>query len=90
MLYWIGSCRYEQGRTEEAFAFFQRVYVLYEGYPEWTSKAYEGSVNCLRKLGRQEEVIKTLREMAGNAAVAATPEGLRAKAELDKLPGGNR
>ena len=90
VLYWIGSCRYEQGRTEEAFAFFQRVYVLYEGYPEWTSKAYEGSVNCLRKLGRQEEVIKTLREMAGNAAVAATPEGLRAKAELDKLPGGSR
>ncbi len=90
VLYWIGSCRYEQGRSEEAFAFFQRVYVLYEGYPEWTSKAYEGSVNCLRKLGRQEEVIKTLREMTGNAAVAATPEGRRAKAELDKLPGGNR
>lgn len=90
VLYWIGSCRYEQGRFEEAFAFFQRVYVLYEGYPEWTSKAYEGSVNCLRKLGRQEEVIKTLREMTGKAEVAATPEGLRAKAELDKLPEGSR
>ncbi len=90
VLYWTGVCRYEQGRSEEAFAFFQRVYVLYEGYPEWTSKAYESSVNCLRKLGRQEEVIKTLREMVGNAAVAATPEGRRAKAELDKLPGGSR
>jgi tetratricopeptide (TPR) repeat protein len=90
VLYWTGACRYEQGRLEEAFAFFQRVYVLYEGYPEWTSKAYEGSVNCLRKLGRQEEVIKTLREMVGNAAVAVTPEGLRAKAELAKLPEGSR
>jgi tetratricopeptide (TPR) repeat protein len=89
-LYWTGFCRYEQGRPEEAFAFFQRVYVLYDGYPEWASKAYEGSVNCLRKLGRQEEVVKTLREMVGNAAVAATPEGRRAKAELDKLPGGSR
>ncbi|MEI8205957.1 MAG: tetratricopeptide repeat protein [Kiritimatiellales bacterium] len=90
VLYWTGFCRYEQGRFEEAFAFFQRVYVLYEGYPEWTSKAYEGSVNCLRKLGRQEEVVKTLREMVGKAAVAATPEGRRAKVELDKLPGGSR
>jgi len=90
VLYWVGLCRYEQGRTEEAFAFFQRVYVLYDGYPEWTSKAYEGSVNCLRKLGRQEEVIKTLREMVGNAAVAATPEGRRARAELDNLPGASR
>lgn len=90
VLYWIGICRYEQGRFEEAFAFFQRVYVLYEGYPEWTSKAYEGSVNCLRKLGRQAEVVKTLREMVANAAVASTPEGRRAKTELDKLPEGSR
>jgi tetratricopeptide (TPR) repeat protein len=90
VIYWIGVCRYEQGRFEEAFAFFQRVYVLYEGYPEWASKAYEGSANCLRKLGRQEEVVKTLREMVSNEAVAATPEGRRAQAELSKLPEGSR
>jgi TolA-binding protein/predicted hydrocarbon binding protein len=90
VIYWIGMCRYEQGRFEEAFAFFQRVYVLYGGYAEWTSKAYEGSANCLRKLGRQPELVKTLKEMVGNAAVAATPEGRRAKAELSKLPEGSR
>ncbi|NOU35679.1 MAG: tetratricopeptide repeat protein [Kiritimatiellaceae bacterium] len=83
VIYWIGICRYEQGRFEEAFAFFQRVYVLYGGHTEWTSKAYEGSANCLRKLGRQPELIKTLKEMVSNAEVAATPEGRRAQAELE-------
>ena len=90
VLYWIGISKFEQGKTEEAFAYFQRVYVLYEGYPEWVAKAYEASVACLQKLERTDDVIKTWEEMVMNPSVAATPEGARAKAELDKLPGGRR
>ncbi|MFA5689631.1 MAG: tetratricopeptide repeat protein [Kiritimatiellales bacterium] len=90
VLYWIGMCKFEQGHTEEAFAYFQRVYVLYEGYPEWVAKAYEASVNCLQKLGRRTEVVKTWQEMAANPKVAEMPEGRRAQEELVKLPGGRR
>ena len=84
-LYWIGCCLESQEKTDEAFAFFQRVYVLYEGYTGWTAKAYAGSVRCLEKLGRRDDMIKTLREMLSNADVAVTPEGERARIMLSKL-----
>lgn len=84
-LYWIGICTYEQGRTEEAFAFFQRVYVLYGSYAEWVAKAYEGSLLCLEKMGRTDDIIRTCREMLANEALASTPEGRRAQARLTKL-----
>ena len=91
-LYWVGCCLEAQGKTGEAFAFFQRVYVLYEGYVEWTAKAYEGSIRCLEKLGRRDDMVKTLKEMLSNTDVAATPEGQRAQAMLNKLapPGGGK
>ncbi len=84
-LYWIGYCLELQGKSGEAFAFFQRVYVLYEGYAHWTAKAYEGSVRCLEKLGRRDDMLKTLREMLSKAEIAATPEGKQAQALLTKL-----
>ena len=91
-LYWIGCCLESQGKPDEAFAFFQRVYVLYEGYAEWSAQAYEGSIRCLEKLGRRDDMLKTLREMLSNADIAARPEGQRAQAMLNTLApskGGN-
>ncbi len=85
-LYWIGYCKAEQGDLEEACAFFQRVYVLYERYVEWTAKAYEGSLNCLQMMGgKKEDVIKTCREMLSKQEIASTPEGKRARTLLNKL-----
>jgi len=84
-LYWIGVCRDLQGRSEEAFAFFQRVYVLYEGYPEWAAKAYIGSVRSLEKLGRREDMIRTLRELISSEGLAGTPETQEARIWLSRL-----
>lgn len=85
-LYWIGICKFDQGDVKEAFAFFQRVYVMYEGYTEWVAKAYEGSILCLEKMGgRTEDIISTCEEMLSKEAIAATPEGVRARARLAKL-----
>jgi TolA-binding protein len=90
-LYWIGICLETQGKHGEAFAFFQRVYVLYEGYPEWTAKAYAGSVRSLEKLGRREDMIRTLQEMLANATLTTTPEGKEARIQLDRLvPAGGK
>ncbi len=80
-LYWIGVCKREQGEIEKAFAFFQRVYVLYKGQPEWVAKAYEASADCLQKLGRKDEAIQTWKEMVVDPVIQKTPEGMRA-AEL--------
>ena len=84
-LYWIGTCKVDQGNTEEAFAFFQRVYVMYEGYIEWAAKAYESSILCLEKMGRTDDIIRTCQEMLGKEEIAVTPEGLAARGRLEQL-----
>jgi TolA-binding protein len=84
-LYWIGVCKREQGGTEKAFAFFQRIYVLYQGHPEWVAKAYEASAQCLEKLGRTDEMIQTLQEMVATPSIQNTPEVQRAKETLLRL-----
>jgi len=85
-LYWIGFCKNKLGETEEAFAFFQRVYVLYEGYTDWAAKAYDASIECLKKMGgREADIIRTCQEMLANEKIVDTPEGKRAKALLKQL-----
>ncbi len=87
-LYWIGVCKREQGDVAKAFAFFQRIYVLYKGHPEWVAKAYEASVDCLQKLGRNEEAVQTWKEMVANPSIQNTPEGLRAAEALRRASEG--
>lgn len=87
-LYWTAVCKKSQGDTEKAFAYFQRVYVLYGQYPEWVARAYAGSVECLRELGRDEELVRTWREMVAIPEIAARPEGREAQAALDAWQGG--
>jgi tetratricopeptide (TPR) repeat protein len=85
-LYWTGICKMELGHVEEAFAYFQRIYVLYEDYTEWVAPAYAKSVECLRLIGgRSEDIINTYKEMAANEKVAATPEGKEAQRRLKLL-----
>ncbi len=84
-LYWIGVCKRDQGEIEKAFAFFQRVYVLYKSHPEWAAKAYEASIDCLQKLGRTAEVVQTWKEMVETPSIRNTPEGLRAAEALRRV-----
>ena len=85
-LYKLGRCTLEQGEAEKAFAFFQRVYVLYAHYGQWTVKAYLDSGHCLEKLGRLTEAYRTYEEMLATNDFAATPEGREAEARMKKLP----
>lgn len=81
-LYRIGALRLAQNRPEEAFAYFQRVYVLYSHYREWTAKSYWQSARCLELLGRRQDRINTLREMVGDAGLAEFEEYALAQAAL--------
>ncbi|MDZ8119763.1 tetratricopeptide repeat protein [Pontiella sp. NLcol2] len=88
-LYWSGICKMELGATDEAFAYFQRIYVLYEGYADWVAPAYLKSIQCMEALGGYEqEIVNTLREMLANERVAATPEGSDAAERLEALQAG--
>ncbi len=85
-LYGIGQCKMALDKFDEAFAFFQRIYVLYEGYTDWVAPAYLLSIECLEKLGgHEQDIIKTYQEMLAIEAVAATPEGRKARERLNDL-----
>jgi tetratricopeptide (TPR) repeat protein len=85
-LYCIGTSKLELGETEEAFAYFQRIYVLYEQYTEWVAPAYAKSIECLSRLGgRTQDIINTYEEMLANEQVAATPEGREAQIQFKAL-----
>jgi tetratricopeptide (TPR) repeat protein len=85
-LFCTGICKMELGDIEAAFAYFQRIYVLYEDYTEWVAPAYARSIDCLKQLGgHSEDIIKTYREMLANEKVAATPEGQKAREMLRRL-----
>ncbi|MBT8043190.1 MAG: tetratricopeptide repeat protein [Pontiella sp.] len=85
-LYYSGICKMKLGEVEEAFAFFQRIYVLYEEYLQWVAPAYAKSIECLELLGdREQDIINTIEEMLANEAVAATPEGASARKLLGEL-----
>ncbi|MAW40522.1 MAG: hypothetical protein CMF27_06350 [Kiritimatiellaceae bacterium] len=88
VLFWMGSCRMALGQWAEAFAYYQRIYVLYGGYPAWVAKAYIESMNCLEALGgREEELMQTCREMILIPALAFFPETDIARAWLERLSG---
>jgi tetratricopeptide (TPR) repeat protein len=88
VLFWMGSCRKALGQWEEAFAYYQRIYVLYGGYPAWVAKAYIESMNCLEILGeREEELLRTCREMISIPALASFPETEIARGWLERLGG---
>jgi TolA-binding protein len=84
-LYWIGMCHLEQDNSQEAFPFFQRVYVMYEAYPQWVAKAYLQSALCLEKLGQRDQAINTHREMLTKETLASTPELQQAREALQRL-----
>ncbi len=85
-LYCSGICKFELGEIEEAFAYFQRIYVLYEDYTRWVAPAYAKSIECLELLGGHEaDIIKTCKEMLANEAVADTPEGEAARKRLQEF-----
>ena len=84
----MGSCRQALGQWAEAFAYYQRIYVLYGGYPAWVAKAYMESMVCLEALGgREEELLQTCREMISIPALAAFPETDEARERLKQLSG---
>ncbi|AKJ64097.1 tetratricopeptide repeat protein [Kiritimatiella glycovorans] len=85
-LYWMGVSHFENGDVRKAFGFFQRVYVLYEAYPQWAARAYLKSARCLKIMGKQSEALATYREMLNKREVyAGLPEYEEALELRDEL-----
>ncbi len=86
-LFGIGESFRERGELENAFAYYQRVYVLYEGYPRWAARAYLQSAVCLEKLLRHDEAIATYREMLSKEFLTEFKESKQARDALNRLGG---
>ncbi len=84
-LYFIGECLKDQGKEKEAYAFFQRIYVLYPHYKEWTAKAYLRCAEISEKLGMKDDAVRTLGEMLANQSLRSTSEYVSAEQRLKEL-----
>jgi TolA-binding protein len=84
-LYGVGTTYMQEGQLREAFAYFQRVYVLYQAYPQWVARAYVKSAECLERLNRRAEAMLTYRELMGVTAARSTPEYALAAERLKQL-----
>jgi len=84
-LYQVGQVLLTEGKLQEAFGYFQRVYVLYEGYPEWAARAYLQSGMVLEKLNRRREAISTYEEMLANESYRNLSVGEEAQRRLSSL-----
>jgi TolA-binding protein len=86
-LYGMGLCEMEKGRYAEANNLFERIYVAYEAYTQWTSKAYLKSSECLEKLEKKNLAITALQQMLKSQQFKGLPELERAKEQLQRLGG---
>lgn len=84
-LYRTGDCHFALGRHAEAHAFYQRVYVLYGGYPDWVARAYVRAAESSEELGLFEQAESTLEEMASVQGLEASPDYARGIELLQKM-----
>jgi TolA-binding protein len=82
----VGDTHAEINKHAEAFGFYQRVYVMYVGYPEQAAEAYTKSARMLEAMGKIHEARATLKEMLDQAALARQPIAQEARSLLLRLP----
>jgi tetratricopeptide (TPR) repeat protein len=64
-MYGMGECRLATSDFEGAHSFFQRTYLLFKAYADgdWAAKGYIAAADCLMKLDRKNDAVKTLKAM---------------------------
>jgi TolA-binding protein len=86
-LYGRGECAFAQRRYDQASAFYERIYVMYGHYADWTARAYYRRAECLKRLFQPEKAREVLREMVSLTSLAGQPEMEKAEAWLERQNG---
>lgn len=84
-VYSLGEIEQKQNKFAEAHAYYQRVYVAYQKFLPWVAKSYIQAADCLQKLGKTEDAVKTLQEMLRNQNLSTFPEYQEARNRLNAL-----
>ncbi len=84
----MARCRLATQDFETAHSFYQRTYLLFKGYDDgkWAADGYLGAADCLVRLGRNADAVKTLDEMLEDEYVNTLPQTDTAR-ELKKKYG---
>ncbi|MGB0372652.1 MAG: tetratricopeptide repeat protein [Opitutales bacterium] len=75
--YKIGLSFFERGLYQESHAYFERVFLAFSGFKEWTALAYLKDAEALISLGAREDAARTLKEaikVAGLRETEAYPD----------------
>ncbi len=83
-LYGRGETLFAQRKFEEATAYYERIYLMYSHYQDWTAKAYLRRAECLVRLFRNDAAREVLTEMLEDPERAQTPQGRRAQTMLNE------
>jgi TolA-binding protein len=85
----MGRCRMAEQDYKTAHSFFQRTYLMFKGYDngKWAADAYLEAANCLAKLGRNADVVKTLNSMLEDSYVNTLPQAEIARKMKKKYEG---
>lgn len=84
-LYGRGECARLQRNYEEACAYYERIYLLYAQYRDWTAKAYLARAECLASLRLYQKAAETLSEMLASADLKDQPEIETARKRLEEF-----
>ncbi|MDA0322524.1 MAG: tetratricopeptide repeat protein [Verrucomicrobia bacterium] len=82
-----GDCAYKQRRFEVASAYFERIYVMYSHYKDWTARAYLRRADCLQKLSQSNKARDVLVEMLSIKELDGLPETAEGAALLKQIGG---
>lgn len=50
-LYWLGECEFQNKKYPEAANYFQRIFLSFAKFPEWSIKGYIRVAECFRAMG---------------------------------------
>ncbi|NQU40409.1 MAG: tetratricopeptide repeat protein, partial [Lentisphaerae bacterium] len=81
-LYGRGECAFAQRRFDQAAAFYERIYLMYGHYADWTARAYYRRAECLKRLFQAEKAREVLEEMVTLSSLEGQPEMEKARAWL--------
>ena len=84
-LFSIGETLQLQGKHKEAYPFYQRIYVLYRSFPEWTARWYLRCAEISMELGLKGDAVRTLAEMLQEEDLQDLPETAQARELFDKI-----
>ena len=78
----LGEVHFRKGEYDTAVQHFQRVFVAYQRYAAFVSRAYLRAADCFEAMGDKGKAQAHLRELTANQKLAVLPEAAEARERI--------